>query len=106
MNWIDSWRIFPRIVLVLYMVALGITLEWYLDFDIIYQEQCDSNTLKLLLDKEVKLEEARDIACTIVSAVGRPAGYTALMSVLVGAGAGIFGLYVNSGGNSLRKEDK
>jgi|VirMetMinimDraft_7_1064189.scaffolds.fasta_scaffold94816_3 hypothetical protein len=101
--WIDSLRIFPRVVLVLYMIAVGTSLDWYLSFDIVYKTECDANTLTALLDRKIGLEEAERISCTITDAVGRPAGYTALMSVLIGAGAGIFGLYVNSGS---RKEDK
>ena len=83
------------------MTAIGVSLHWYLDFDIIYKQECDVGALTLLLDKDLSLEVAEDISCTTTDAIGRPHGYTALMSVLFGAGAGIFGLYVNSG----RKDD-
>jgi hypothetical protein len=96
-EWIDKLRIFPRIVLVSYMLSLGISLEWYLDFEVKYQTQCDSNTLRVLLDNGTKLELAQSIACTTVDTIGHPTGYTALMSTLVGSGAAIFGFYVNSG---------
>jgi len=105
MHWIDSFRIFPRIVLVLYIAALWVCLNWYLDFDIIYQKECDPSTLTLLLDRNIPLKDSRDIACTTTAAVGRPHGYTALMSVLVTAGAGIFGLYVNSGRTSRKEKE-
>jgi len=105
MPWVDRYRVFPRIVLILYILAVGLTLEWYIDFDIKYQSLCNAPTLEILLDRGVPIKDAERIACTVVSAVGRPNGYTALMSVLVGAGAGIFGFYVTSG-VATRKEDK
>ena len=103
-EWIDSLRIFPRIVLVLYMVAMGYALDWYLEFEVLYEKRCDAPTLKTLLDEKIPIERAEPIACPIVDTIGRPTGYTALLSVLVGAGAGIFGFYVNSGGR--RKENE
>jgi len=105
MHWIDKFRIFPRIVLIGYMLALALSLQWYLDFDIIYKRECQAATLSLLLDKKIPIAEAERISCSITDAVGRPDGYTALMSVLIGAGAGIFSFYVNSGTTS-RKEEK
>ena len=97
MNWIDRWRVFPRIVLIGYMLALYLTLNWYLALEPRYQTSCDSNTLKVLLDKGASIEQAREVACTVVDVVAQPNGYTALISVLVGASAAIFSFYVNSG---------
>jgi hypothetical protein len=103
---VDSFRVFPRAVLILYMLAIGHTLSWYLDFDIKYQTKCDEKTLIALLDRDIGFEDAKREACTIVTAVGRPSGYTTLVSVMIGAGAGVFGFYVNSGNIGTRKEEK
>ncbi len=101
MEWIDKLRIFPRVALVCYFVGCGTALDWYFDFEVKYETRCDSNVLKVLLDEGVALGISQAIACPVVGVVGQPVGYTALMSTLVGAGAAIFGLYVNSG----RKEE-
>jgi hypothetical protein len=60
---VDSWRIFPRIFLTVYIILLYKTVEWYMDLPTPTMEQ------------------------------------SALISVVVGAGAAWFGLYIGSGGN-------
>ena len=101
---IDAYRIFPRVVLLLYVILVGSVVDWYLNFNVKYTKDCDHQTLELLLEKDVKLERAEQTACTVTGVVGRPMGYTALVSTIVGAGAGIFGFYVNSG-RRWREED-
>lgn len=97
MTWADKHRLFPRIVLIGYMLSLGLALEWYLSFEVKYETRCDSSTLSVLLDRGVEVEKAHLMSCPVVGVVGQPTGYTALMSTLVGSGAAIFGFYVNSG---------
>jgi hypothetical protein len=97
MHWIDKYRVFPRVVLVGYMLALALSLQWYFAFEIKYQTQCDAKTIDVLLASGSDLKTAQSIACTTVDVIGQPNGYTALMSVLTGSAAAIFSFYVSSG---------
>ena len=97
MLWIDKWRVFPRLVLICYVLGCGAALNWYFNFEVQYEVVCAAPVMQVILDSGAKLDKAELIACTKVSVHGHPTGYTALMSTLVGAGAAIFGLYVNSG---------
>lgn len=103
MHWIDKFRIFPRIVLIGYMVSLALALQWYFNFEIKYETRCDAKTMEVLIDKGVDLPKATEIACPVVNVIGQPNGYTALMSVLTGSAAAIFSFYVNTG--AARKEE-
>lgn len=97
-NFLDSLRIFPRVILLCYIIAVGVALDWYFDFEVKYVVNCNAEVMQVVLKEAPgKIEVARSIACTEVDVIARPVGYTALMSVLVGAGAGIFGLYMNTG---------
>lgn len=102
MLWIDKLRIFPRLALVCYFMGCATALSWYFDFDVRYETKCDPETIQVALDSGSDLKAAQSLGCTTVSAIGRPHGYTALMTIIVGAGPAIFGLYVNSG---PRKEE-
>lgn len=93
---LDAYRVFPRLVLFFYIIAIGIITDWYLDFEVKYTTECDHKVLELVLEKE-ELNKAREAACSITGVVGRPGGYTALVSAFIGAGAAVFGFYVNSG---------
>ena len=108
MKWaelLDAYRVFPRLVLFFYLVAIGIITDWYLDFKIEYTTSCDNKVLELVLDKENDLEKARDVAGSITGVVGRPGGYTALVSAFIGVGAAVFGFYVNSGRKWSSKDE-
>jgi hypothetical protein len=102
---IDSLRIFPRIVLILYMVAVGYTLQYYLDFEVQYQTKCDEKVLAVLLDRNVDIESATTTSCTVVTSVGRPTGYMTLLTAMITGMAGVFGFYVNSGNSRSKKEN-
>lgn len=104
MTVIEKYRIFPRLVLILYLVAVGVSLEWYFDFPTTFETQCDSNTLRVLMENNIEVDKATSIACSNKNVIGRPGGYTALVTILIGAGTGIFGFYVNTGVNSSRKD--
>lgn len=94
---LDMFRVFPRLVLLVYVIGLMISFNWYISFDIKPQIECEAQVLEVILDKGYNLDDAKEIACKQVGSIGRPTGYTALLSTMFGAGAVIFGFYTNSG---------
>ena len=100
-EYIDKLRVIPRLLVLSYMLAVGLSLNWYFDFEVKYVQKCDSAVMHVVLQqKDATIELAKSVACTDVDVIAQPLGYTALMATLVGAGAGIFGFYVNSGGST------
>lgn len=97
-------RIFPRLFLILYALGASVVVDWYLEFETIPIVTCDSAMMQVLLSQGTELALAERISCRTSGIIGRPGGYTALVSTIVGAGAGVFGFYVNSGWNWRREE--
>jgi len=64
---LDSWRIFPRTFIVVYLIILHDVIQWFIGLD-------EPNNAQ-----------------------------ASLVSVVVGAGAAWFGLYVNTGGGKTRE---
>lgn len=98
---IDSYRVFPRIFLVLFTIATGISIDWYLSFPLEYKVECNQELLLGLTTQGHELKAAEEISCRTTEVLGRPAGYTFLISTLIGACGVVFSFYVNSG--QLRK---
>lgn len=95
---IDRYRIIPRILVLAYCIWLGSTVTWFMGLEQIEVRTCDSDTLKVLLDKSVPVAAAEDIACTVTSLIGGPSNqHTTFMSVLTGIAPAIFAFYVNAG---------
>ena len=69
-EWLDKWRIWPRMIITLYGFAFYRTTEWFINLD------APSNA---------------------------QAGY---VSVIVGAGAGFYGIYVNGQGPKTQTTQK
>jgi len=69
-EWLDKWRIWPRMILTLYGIAFYRTTEWFMS---------------------IPQDEVSNAAAAYVS-------------VVVGAGAGFYGIYVN--GKTPRAEKK
>ena len=67
-EWLDKWRIWPRLIITLYGFAFYRTTEWFISLE------APSNA---------------------------QAGY---VSVIVGAGAGFYGIYVNGQASKPKKE--
>ena len=101
-NILNSLRLIPRVLIIMYMIAVGMSLQWYFDFEVRYVTNCDAAVMSTLLRNEIDLSEVKLIACTDTEVIGQPLGYTALMSTLVGSGAMIFGFYVNSGNKNAK----
>ena len=91
------FRIFPRLILVAYTIGLMVTVSWYMDFEIVPEVNCDSAVMQVLLDRGETIDVAERISCRQVGVIGRPLGYTGLLSAMFGAGAVFFGFYTNSG---------
>lgn len=94
---IDAYRLFPRITLIAFILSVGITMQWYFDFPNQYIIECNADLFTNLIDRNIPLKDAESIACKAVGVIDRPTGYTALTSVLIGASAGVFGFYANTG---------
>lgn len=104
---IDAYRIFPRITLLVFIFAVGITMQWYFNFPNQYIVECNTELFIKLVDRSIPIKQAEEIACKATGVIDRPAGYTALTSVLIGASAGVFGFYANTGRRwSDMKNDK
>lgn len=95
---VDAWRIIPRVLLVAYGVFVWHLYTWFKSIPTFQQTQCDSGTLKVLLDSNLTMSEAKAIACTVIGIVGGPTtAQSALVTTVIGLSAGVFGLYVATG---------
>lgn len=94
-DFIYKHRVVPRIMLFLYAILLCITLVWYLDFPVEYQVRTDAQLVQVLIDAGKSPDTAVLMASTKVEAIGRPHGYTALLSAMFAAAPFMFGFYVN-----------
>ena len=94
---IDAYRLFPRILIIAWMWSVGVTLDWYIDFPTIPVIECNERMFKEAIESGANIDSAESMACRQTGVVDRPTGYTALLSVLIGASAGVFGLYTNTG---------
>lgn len=99
---LDALRIIPRLVLFLYLLANSLMLNWYLEFPIVPIITCDDRVIATVLENKGSIEQAERIGCRQTDVIGRPTGYTALVSTLVGSSAVVFGFYCNSGGIRYR----
>lgn len=94
----DAWRVMPRIVMLMYSVLVTHLYLWYKSIPTFVQEKCDPTILRMMLDQDITLEEAKLVACTIVDVVGGPtASQTTFVTTIIGLSTGIFGLYTATG---------
>lgn len=94
---IDMYRIFPRIVLIVYIVGLIVSVNWYVSYEVTAEIKCDAAVMQVIISEGEDVTKAEAIACRQVGVIGRPVGYTALITTMFGAGAVFFGFYTNSG---------
>jgi len=81
-EWLDAWRIAPRVVLVCYGYLIWILVDWYIHLESKMIPGCDVE----------KLAEA-----CIYHAPNTQ--HAALITIVVGISAGVFGLYTSTGKN-------
>lgn len=94
----DAWRVIPRAILVVYSALVLNLYLWFKSIPTFVQERCDAAMLKMLLERNIGLEEAKLLACSIVDVVGGPtAAQSAFVTTITGLSAGIFGLYTATG---------
>ena len=94
----DAWRIVPRAILVVYSALVLNLYLWFKSIPTFVQERCDASMLKILIDANVSLDQAKALACSIVDVVGGPtAAQSAFVTTITGLSAGIFGLYTATG---------
>lgn len=78
-EWVDAWRVFPRLMVVMYMVLVYRVVEWYMKLDDHIIPGCVSQS----------------IADCVVQAPSTQ--HAALVTAVIGFSAAIFGFYANSG---------
>lgn len=78
-----------------YALLLVITLNWYLSFPVEFRTETNPQLVSVLIDAGKSPDEAVMLATTKVEAIGRPHGYTALLSAMFAAAPFIFGVYIN-----------
>ena len=94
----DAWRIIPRSILVAYSALVLNLYLWFKSIPTFVQERCDAGILKLLLDAKYTIEQANEMACSVVDVVGGPtAAQSAFVTTVIGLSTGIFGLYTATG---------
>lgn len=94
----DAWRIIPRIIIIMYSALVLNLYLWFKSIPTFVQERCDTAMLKLLIDSNLDIEQAKVLACSIVDVVGGPTGaQSAFVTTITGLSAGIFGLYAATG---------
>lgn len=105
---IDALRLIPRLVLVGYSSLLACMVFWYMEIATVVKTECNAALIQILLDKNMDLEKAQQLACTVADMVGGPTtAQTALVTAVVGLAAPIFGFYATTSkkwGNGEKKE--
>jgi len=105
---VDVLRLIPRLVLIGYSALLTYMVFWYMGIGTVVKTECNAALIQILLDKDLDLGKAQELACTIADMVGGPTiAQTALVTAVVGLAAPIFGFYATTGkkwGNNEKKQ--
>jgi hypothetical protein len=83
--------------LMAFLISVGIVINWYLAFPDVPIIECNETLFLGLLEQGHSVVMSERLACRQVGVIDRPTGYTTLVSVLVGASAGVFGFYASTG---------
>lgn len=95
---VDAWRVIPRILVTLYGVLVWHLVSWFLALETFTKKDCNTALIQSLLDKNIDVAQAQEIACTVVEVVGGPTNaQTAFVTAIVGLATAIFGLYGKGG---------
>ena len=78
-EWVDAWRVIPRILIAAYSYLVWFTITWYMALKPYMLEDCI----------------VQDMANCIIAAPSTQ--HAALVTAVVGVSAAVFGLYSNSG---------
>lgn len=94
----DAWRVVPRTMLLSYGYLVFQLYLWYKNIPIYMQTKCDGAVLQILLDKGLKFEQAKELACNVIGTVGGPSSeQTMFVTTIIGLSTGIFALYTTTG---------
>ena len=93
----DAWRIIPRAIAVGYTVMITYIISKFVKFEYIEKTDCSASVMQVLLDKGLPIEQVTAIACQITDVIGPPDSLTAILAIVIGAGAAVFGFYANTG---------
>ena len=95
---IDTFRIIPRLFLVLYGILVYNLYHWFTNIETFVQQKCDAALLRVLLDHGEKLDFAQQLACTVGEVTGGPTTVQgAFVTAIVGLAVGVFGFYTSTG---------
>jgi len=91
-EWIDAWRIIPRLIVAGYGYLVYVVVNWYMGLQPYILENCTSTTI---------------VDCIIHAPTNQ---HTALITAVVSMAVGIFGFYASSGRKwsdmQIEKKDK
>lgn len=94
----DAWRVVPRMILVAYGLLVINLYQWFRDIPTYLVERCDAAVLQLLLNSNMSLDAATQMACQYADVIGGPtAAQSAFVTTIIGLSTGIFGLYTTTG---------
>lgn len=94
----DAWRVFPRFLVIMYMVMVAYVIKWFFSVPTYNKVECDATILEKLLQANIPLEKAQLLACHTIDIIGGPAtNHTILVTTICGLAAAVFGLYTSSG---------
>lgn len=85
----------------MYAALCAATLYWYVSFPLEYKVDCDPAVVEILLVQGISVQRAMELGCTKTEVIGRPHGYTALLSAMFGAAPFMYKVYVGG-----RREDE
>lgn len=94
----DAWRVFPRFLVIMYMILVTYLVKWFFEVKTYAKVQCDAAVMEKLLAANVPLDRASEIACRTIDIIGGPTTtHTILVTTICGLSAAIFGMYTSSG---------
>lgn len=94
----DAWRIAPRLMLLSYGALVLNLYHWYKSIPTFVQQKCDAAVLQLFIHGGMALDQAKNLACSVVDVVGGPTpAQSAFVTTIIGLSTGIFGLYTATG---------
>jgi hypothetical protein len=104
---IDALRIIPRLVLIGYSVMLAYMVVWYMSIETVIKTECNAALVQIMLDKNLDLEKAQELACTVADMVGGPTtAQTALVTALISLAAPLFGFYATTSKKWAAKKEE
>lgn len=100
----DAWRIIPRLLVALYGFMIYELFIWYTKIPTHEEQRCNEALITTLVNNNIPIERAMEMACTIIDTVGGPTTQqTSFVTVIIGLSSAMFGFYVNSGGDSNKR---